>query len=83
MLLDGLNFADAPGKVLDFTIQDSVYMKMEVLESSLTTLKILLLRNLWNIPTLKKIFNHDEFNFPGTSSADIYKELPSFENKKN
>ena len=56
---------------------------MEVLESSLTTLKILLLRNLWNIPTLKKIFNYDEFNFPGTSSADIYKELPSFENKKN
>lgn len=81
--MDGLNFADAPGKVLDFTIQDSVYMKMEVLESSLTTLKILLLRNLWNIPTLKKIFNHDEFNFPGTSSGDIYKELPSFENKKN
>ena len=29
-LLGRFNFADAPGKVLHFTIQDSVYMKMEL-----------------------------------------------------
>ena len=34
-------------------------------------------------PNVKKIFNNDELNFPHTSSADIYKEIPSFENKNN